>query len=228
MIWAVAESPGASGNQASKVELARELHDPGVPCCQDFSKIRTGVRGRRVAEIRMVRAVEHLPANFKLAGFADVEVLEQAGIEVLEARPGHDVAAAGAEGAQRGRRKGSGVEVFLYPIGVGFIVVGLYGANAVAPVEPHAREAAIRSGRTTKGNAGLQGQDAVHGPTAQYRVLHSVGTTENGQVPDERVEEAMLDVEAGQAFVEIPVPGIGRLASQAAVAVIGFLVDGRE
>ena len=50
------------------------------------------MRGGRAGEIRVIEAVEHLPANLKPFAFVEAEILEHLGIEILQARTDENIA----------------------------------------------------------------------------------------------------------------------------------------
>ena len=78
-----------------EVKLQCKLHDPGVARqAADLPEGTVGDTAVRVSEVRVVRHIERIPAQFKPTTLAEGEGPVQAGIELDQIRPEQSVTAA--------------------------------------------------------------------------------------------------------------------------------------
>src|SRR5262249_42428108 len=84
--------------QFSENELQAELHLPRGAGRKDSPRGREADRGCWVAQVHVVRRVEHLPAEPKEALLRHVEVLGETGVDRMTSWPVHQTDAGVAEG----------------------------------------------------------------------------------------------------------------------------------
>ena len=155
------------------------------------------MRGHRRRELRRVHKVERLDAELHLRGLSDREVLEQR--EVHRIRWGTNIAvvAQRPEGADRGILEGRRVEPCLGRPSAGWRRIRIPSRNRIRP-----NRAAARANRLVCADAevvaSLQGQNAVHLPTADDRPGGGARQVfPKGQPPVAAQHEPVPDIEAG-------------------------------
>src|SRR5262249_53699337 len=143
--------------------------------------------------------------------FSDLKGLKQTDIEVLQPRTIEDIAATGAERPERRQREHRGVEIMRDFAVVRLAVVGCDRPQNISAVEPDTRQTSVLASEHAEWRTGLQRQNSIDLPASEELAFETFGTAEEGQIVNERRDEAVRDVEIRWAFVAVPNEGIRRL-----------------
>ena len=87
------------------------MHDAGAGGGVDLAGADGADVGAGVAEVGVVKGVEHFPAVLEFAAFGEAEAFEEGEVEVVTAGSDQDVAAEVAISAEGGDGEGGGVEL---------------------------------------------------------------------------------------------------------------------
>src|SRR5271165_2525540 len=210
-----------------------ELDQPWVAGGGDLSKLQAGGVAYRVVELRVIEQVEEIDPEKRVHAFSDLGGLLEGHVEVGNAGAAADGALGVAVGAEqrlsgevidgiRVERKSIGVEI-VSAVALGreglerLHLVGLSGRlEEVARVQL----VVLSAGGDANREAGLQGEDARHGPAVEQEAFGSF-VLRNREFPVTVDDQTLTRIELGEAVAQTGVNGV-ELAFEARALVEGL------